>query len=625
MVDNKENLEVGNSRPSKIIKISKVQYGPAFWIIMSLLVTILVSVFVEIYSFVNYGTYKDISTVVKFVNDESVKDIVEMDDKVILTLKERSDEFPFGKVYTNLSVNRNDDFVSFLQKSGVDNSKIVNYRYEKTILISPFDVIMFFVFLGVLYLLYNIVKNMSSSGSRLMEFGQSRAKLFMGKKDGITFDDVAGIDDAKEELTEIVEFLKNPKKYTEIGARIPRGLLLVGDPGTGKTLLARAVAGTAGVPFFLVSGSEFDEMLVGSGSSRVRDLFNKAKTLAPCIIFIDEIDSVARKRTLSINSSNADQTLNQLLVEMDGLEPRDNVIVIAATNRPDVLDEAILRRGRFDRIVNVSLPDKDGREAILAVHAKNKKIAEDVDFSSIATKTTGFSGADLENLLNEAAIIAVNTGKTIIDKESLAEAYLKVRMGRKKNRKYTDSDIKRTAYHEAGHAIVGKYTDRNSIVDKISILSRGESLGVTVYSPKDDSLFVTKSQLVANIESAVAGKIAEDIIFGDISTGASSDIKQATRIARNMIKIYGMNDVLGFVYYGEDEGYMGYNNPHYSPVYAEMIDNEVKRIISDAENKARKILNEKRELLDKLVELLISKEVISAEEFDDLCKSLYPE
>ena len=366
-----------------------------------------------------------------------------------------------------------------------------------------------------------------------MDFGQSKARLLMGKKTGISFDNVAGIDEVKEELTEIVDFLQKPKKYAAAGARIPKGVLLAGAPGTGKTLLAKAVAGEAGVPFFHTSGSEFEEMLVGAGASRVRDLFKKARKAAPCIIFIDEIDAVAKKRGTVLHSGAGEQTLNQILVEMDGLEERTNVIILAATNRPDVLDPAILRPGRFDRTVAVPMPDFKGREEILEVHAKNKKFDETVDLGAIAKKTIGYSGADLENLLNEAAIMAALEDRKIITHEDIAESYLKVKLGRKKKGEIKDADdLRTTAYHEAGHAIVSKFTPGSDPVEQVSIISRGMTGGVTVYLPEKDTKHLFKDQILAHLASGVAGRAAEELFIGRISTGASGDIRQISGLAR---------------------------------------------------------------------------------------------
>jgi cell division protease FtsH len=421
-----------------------------------------------------------------------------------------------------------------------------------------------------------------------------------------------------------VDFLKNPKKYSSAGARIPKGVLLTGAPGTGKTLLARAVAGEANVPFFHVSGSEFEEMLVGAGASRVRDLFNKARRAAPCIIFIDEIDAVAKKRGTVLHSGAGEQTLNQILVEMDGLEERTNVIVLAATNRPDVLDPAILRPGRFDRTVHVPMPDFKGRKDILKVHSKNKKFTKDVDLEAIAKKTIGYSGADLENLLNEAAIMAALDNRKIINQQDLSEAYLKVKLGRKKSDQEKDEeDLKTTAYHEAGHAIVSYFTPKSDPVEQVSIISRGRSGGATVYLPEKDTKHLYKDQILARLRSGVGGRASEEIFLNRISTGAKSDIESVTEMAREMVTQYGMSDKLGMVQYGDEEetkhlGYAYGGGRAYSEEYAKLIDDEVKKLVNQAYSDAKKILKEHRKEVEKLVEMLLEKEVVSGEEFEKI-------
>lgn len=515
------------------------------------------------------------------------------------------------------------DFYQRLDAAGIDIREIQNDFYEPEFAIGLSDIISIALLSAGLFLVYSMVKNMQQSGGKLMDFGTSKAKLIFGKKTDITFADVAGIDEVKDELVEVVDFLKRPKKYTDIGARIPKGVLLVGPPGTGKTLLAKAVAGEAGVPFFHTSGSEFEEMLVGAGASRVRDLFVKARKAAPCIIFIDEIDAVAKKRGTVLHSGAGEQTLNQILVEMDGLEGRENVIVLAATNRPDVLDPAILRPGRFDRSVTVNMPDKEGRIAILKVHAKNKKFEEDVDLDLIASKTIGYSGADLENLLNEAAIMAAGDNRKQIAQEDLTEAFLKVRLGRQKKSKRTDLDLKRVAYHEAGHAIVANFTPGAHPVEKISIVSRGMSGGVTVYVPEDEQTMTTKSQMLSRLATGVAGKIAEELFMGEMTTGAASDIRHVTEVAKAMVQRYGMSEKLGFVTYGnlEEVSHLGYQyggERDYSDKTAEMIDNEVKSLVDQAQEGARRILGGNKELVHKLADLLLKQEHVDKAEFEAL-------
>jgi cell division protease FtsH len=517
------------------------------------------------------------------------------------------------------------DFYQVLSNAQINVKDLENDFYEPRIGIT-FGDILTLLFLGAaLILVYVMVKNMQASGGKILDFGESKARLLMGKRTGVTFEDVAGIDEVKEELTEIIDFLKNPKKYRSIGARIPRGVLLTGDPGTGKTLLAKAVAGEAEVPFFHTSGSEFEEMLVGAGASRVRDLFKKARKASPCIIFIDEIDAVAKKRGTVLHSGAGEQTLNQILVEMDGLEERENVIILAATNRPDVLDPAILRPGRFDRMVYVPMPDFEGRKAILAVHSKNKKFEDGVGLDTVAKKTIGYSGADLENLLNEAAIMAAKEDRKKISHEDLMESYLKVRLGRKKKGDKEQDDIKKTAYHEAGHAIVAKFTEGSDPVEQISIISRGMSGGVTVYLPEKERKSLFKKQMLAWLRTGVGGRAAEELFLGDISTGASNDIKQITEIAKEMIMDYGMSEKLGMVKYGnlEETKHLGYiygGGREYSEETAKAIDAEVKRLIDEAYEDVKKLLADKKEYVKKLVNLLLDKEVVSAEEFETLFK-----
>lgn len=519
----------------------------------------------------------------------------------------------------------NTDFYGLLADAGVDIKELENDFFEPTMQIGFFDIVSI-LFLGILiFFIYSLFKNMQSSGGKLLDFGQSKAKLLLGKKTGIKFTDVAGIDDVKEELVEVVDFLKNPRKFRAIGARIPKGVLLVGPPGTGKTLLAKAVAGEAGVPFFHTSGSEFEEMLVGAGASRVRDLFTKAKKTSPSIIFIDEIDAVAKKRGTVLHSGTGEQTLNQVLVEMDGLEERQDVIVLAATNRPDVLDPAILRPGRFDRTVTISLPDYEGRKEIIKVHSKNKKFTREIDFDSVAKRTIGYSGADLENLLNESAIIAVKEGRKEIVQDDLSEAFLKVSVGRKKKSKLTQEDIHRVAYHEAGHAIVSKYTKDADPVEQISIVSRGSAGGVTLQLPRDDSRFLKKTEILAKMNVLVSGKVAEEIFTNDVSTGPASDLRVLTELAKEYVKRFGMSDKLGFVQYGnmEETSHLGYTyggSSDYSQETAKLIDAEIKRLVDDAIKNANDILNKHKDKVEKLVKVLLEKEVVTGEEFEELLK-----
>ncbi|MDO4743964.1 MAG: ATP-dependent zinc metalloprotease FtsH [Clostridia bacterium] len=459
-----------------------------------------------------------------------------------------------------------------------------------------------------------------------MSFGKSRAKLSVDDKNKKTFDDVAGEDEEKEELQEIVEFLKNPQKFRELGARIPKGFLLVGPPGTGKTLLAKAVAGEAGVPFFSISGSDFVEMFVGVGASRVRDLFEHAKKSAPCIIFIDEIDAVGRQRGAGLGGGHdeREQTLNQLLVEMDGFTLNEGVIVIAATNRPDILDSALLRPGRFDRQVLVDAPDVKGREEILKVHANGKPLAEDVRLDILAKTTVGFTGADLENLVNEAALRAAKHGQKEITMFDLEESIMKVIAGpEKKTRIVTEKERKLTAYHEAGHAVVSKLLPTQDRVHQISIIPRGRAGGYTLSLPKEDASYTSKTEMVEEIVSLLGGRVAEQLFLDDISTGASNDIERATAIAKNMIVKYGMSDNLGTRTFGSsnDEVFIGRDFGHtkdYSEAIAAKIDEEIKNIIDSAYEKCRDILTKQADKVEATAKLLLEKEKVDAEEFEAL-------
>lgn len=512
------------------------------------------------------------------------------------------------------------DFTKFLQQEGINlSSQNVNFNVLPINQIDMVSVINIAFILMLAGLGYMLLRSINSSNGGLMKFGQSRARMFFGQKIDISFKDVAGVDEAKEELKEVVDFLKNPEKYLKLGAKIPRGVLMVGEPGTGKTLLARAVAGEAGVPFFHTSGSEFEEMLVGAGASRVRDLFDKAKKASPSLIFIDEIDAVGRKRGTTIQSSSTEQTLNQILVEMDGFEQRDNVIVLAATNRPDVLDPALLRPGRFDRKVILDSPDINGRRDILVIHAANKPLAAEVDLLKVSKRTVGFSGADLANMLNEAAIIVAKDGRKEITEADIEEAATKVQTGPIRKRNRTEEELKMTAYHEAAHAVIMYLTPQHDPVHRITILSRGMALGYTMPLPETDQLQMTKTKMESHIRSLLAGWIAEELVFGDVTTGASNDIEKATSIAQRMIKQFGMSKKLGLVKYGnqEDEPRMGWGfaGTGYSESTAQTIDEEVRRIIQDAFDDAKRLLVDHRDKLDELAELLLKNEVVEGDEF----------
>lgn len=519
-----------------------------------------------------------------------------------------------------------ESFSDLLKNSGIDpasvNYEVIDQSFAKV----AGDVagIVLPIILMVAFFYY-ILRAQTKGAQDIFSFGRSRAKLFAKGRQNVTFKDVAGVDEAKKELEELVDFLKNPLKYRKIGARTPKGALLVGPSGVGKTLLAKAVAGEAGVPFFSMAGSEFMEMLVGVGASRARDLFSQAKAAAPSIIFIDEIDAIGRQRGRGMMGGHdeREQTLNQILVEMDGFTPNDNVIVIAATNRGDLLDPALLRPGRFDRRVVLDMPDKEGRLAILKIHARNKKFARGIGWGKVADRTVGFSGADLENMLNEAAIGAARNDKNEISMEDIEEAATKVKLGPAKKRLQSDADKKLTAYHEAGHAIVTHFLKNTDPVERISIVARGISLGHTLIPPTNDRTHETKSRLLEQIAAMLGGRAAEETIFNEMTSGAASDIAQATKIAKAMVVEFGMSD-LGPINLGPDMG-MGdfgqmewYEQAQNSPAFMEKVDAETKKILDTGLKLAVKLVKEKRKLLDKVSETLIKKETLDRDDFEKI-------
>ena len=515
--------------------------------------------------------------------------------------------------------------VKYLDEQGI-NCYIHDVPQESIFLNNVLPMLLMVVVVMVMFMKMNR-QAASGGGNKMMNFGKSRATMISPDAKKVTFKDVAGLQEEKEDLKEIVDFLKDPKKYLQVGARIPKGVLLVGPPGTGKTLLAKAVAGEAGVPFFSISGSDFVEMFVGVGASRVRDLFAEAKKNAPCIVFIDEIDAVARRRGTGMGGGHdeREQTLNQMLVEMDGFGYNEGIIVMAATNRVDILDPAILRPGRFDRKVGVGRPDVRGREEILKVHCKGKPLGDDVDLKQVAQTTAGFTGADLENLMNESAIYAAKAGRSFIQQEDINRSFVKVGIGaEKKSRVISEHEKKITAYHEAGHAILFHVLPDVGPVHTISIIPTGMgAAGYTMPLPEKDEMFNTKNKMLHNIEVSFGGRIAEELIFGDVTTGASQDIKQATNLARAMVMQYGMSEKVGMICYGgdDDEVFIGRDLAHtrsYGEETASLIDEEVKRIIDESYAHAKKIIEEHMDVLHSCAALLVEKEKIGREEFESL-------
>ena len=533
--------------------------------------------------------------------------------------------FADGKRQT-LYVSDVNDIQNVMRAHGFDNFSCDDVPAESWLM----TLLPYLLVFGAIFILFVILNNNAAAqggGGKMMNFGKNRAKLTTEDENKTKFENVAGLKEEKEELEEIVDFLKAPRKYTKLGARIPKGILLVGPPGTGKTLLAKAVAGEAGVPFFSISGSDFVEMFVGVGASRVRDLFEDAKKNAPCIVFIDEIDAVARRRGTGMGGGHdeREQTLNQMLVEMDGFGVNEGIIVMAATNRVDILDPAIMRPGRFDRKVGVGRPDVGGREEILQVHAKSKPLAEDVDLKQIAQTTAGFTGADLENLLNEAAITAAREGREFILQEDIRKSFIKVGIGaEKRSRIISEKEKKITAFHEAGHAILFHLLPDVGPVYTVSIIPTGTgAAGYTMPLPEKDEMFNSKGRMLQEIIVDLGGRVAEELVFDDITTGASQDIKQATKMARDMVTKYGMSENVGLICYSDDdeEVFIGRDLAHarsYSEGIASAIDLEVKKIIDDAYAKAKEMIQEHREVLDRCAELLLEKEKISREEFEEL-------
>lgn len=558
------------------------------------------------------------------VGDKKIKkaEILDKDNKIKGIYKSgKSFEVSFPESY---------DISAKLLENNVET--IINPQNSSVWWVIVGNLLPFVLILGIWMFM---LQQMQGGGSKVMSFGKSRAKQLTRDQPKTTFKDVAGLDEAVEELQEIKEFLSNPQKFQALGAKIPKGVLLYGPPGSGKTLLARAVAGEAGVPFFSISGSDFVEMFVGVGASRVRDLFEQAKANPPCIIFMDEIDAVGRHRGAGLGGGHdeREQTLNQLLVEMDGFDIKDNVILVAATNRPDILDPALLRPGRFDRQIVVDRPDLQGRKGILKVHVRGKPLAKDISIDVLARRTPGFTGADLANLVNEAALLAARHGKREIDMIELEEAIDRVIAGpERRTRLISDKEKQVIAYHEAGHALVAHTLPGTDPVHKISIISRGQALGYTLTLPTEDKFLIAKSELIDNLAYFLGGRVAEEMVFHDITTGAHNDLERATKVARQMVTEYGMSDKLGPLTLGQkqDQVFLGRDfaaHPDYSQEIAYEIDKEIRRLVDESYDKARKILEEKREKLDEIAKMLVEKETLERSELEELLegRKLVPE
>ncbi|OGM21711.1 cell division protein FtsH [Candidatus Woesebacteria bacterium RIFCSPHIGHO2_01_FULL_38_9] len=552
------------------------------------------------------------------IKENKVKEVIVQDEKLLITYKD-------GTVKT-ATKESNESFAELLEKVQVDPTKVKYTVADQSLTKAVTDILSILLPLGLMAVFFFFIIRAQTKGAQdIFSFGRSRAKLFAKGKQSVTFKDVAGVDDAKKELEEIVDFLKNPGKYRRIGARTPKGVILFGLAGVGKTLLARAVAGEAGVPFFSMAGSEFMEMLVGVGASRVRDLFANAKASAPSIIFIDEIDAIGRQRGRGFigGHDEREQTLNQILVEMDGFTPNDNVVVVAATNRGDLLDPALLRPGRFDRRVLLDMPDKEGRESILKIHARNKKLAKDINWGRVADRTVGFSGADLENMLNEAAIYAARQDKKEMNMSDIEEAATKVKLGPAKRKLQSDEDRKITAYHEAGHGIVTHKLPKMDPVHRISIVARGMSLGHTLIPPAADRTHETRTRILQQIIAMLGGRAAEKLVFNEMTSGASNDIEQATRLARAMVVDFGMSDLgpvnLGPQYDVDEMGKAQWYEPaSVSQAMQEKIDNEIGKIIDVAYKEAAVIVKKERKILDKVVDALLVKETLDRDDFEKI-------
>ncbi len=603
----------------------------ATWLVLGLVFLTLLS------AVVNNSDYKmSYSDLLNKISTGEVSEVIISSDSKTARAILKSSEASGDKAETKVTTEKEviiPSLDSFMEQisDNIVNGQLILTQEEESIIMAILGAFSPFIILIVFLLFWLLLMNPNQGGNKSMNFGKSKARMLNTNdpKTKITFKDVAGIDEEKEELSEIVDFLKSPKKFTDMGARIPKGVLLVGHPGTGKTLLAKAVAGEAGVPFFIISGSDFVEMFVGVGASRVRDLFEQAKKNAPCIIFIDEIDAVGRQRGAGLGGGHdeREQTLNQLLVEMDGFAANEGVIVLAATNRPDVLDKALLRAGRFDRQIVVGTPDVKAREEILKVHARKKKLGDDVDLRTIAKNTAGFVGADLENILNEAALLSARRDKTEIGMAEIEDAMVKVTMGpEKKSRVISEKEKKLVAFHEAGHAVASRFLETQDDVHQISIIPRGMAGGYTMYRPSEDRSFMSKSEMEEQIISLLGGRVAEALVLGDISTGASNDIERASKIARAMVTKYGMSEKLGAITFGsgQEEVFLGRDfttQKNFSEETSGLIDAEVKRIIDTAYRRTEDILNEHMDKLQAVAHVLLEKEKIDGEEFAEIMNS----
>ena len=596
----------------KNLKVPNI-FGNVFFYVFVFFIVILL---LDSVSAVNNASKVSIGEVVKKINDEKVQDITVSGDRIEVLLRDGTKLF--SEKESGIS------FDEILKNNNIDRSKIsgefkIEHRVALEQVLSP--LLMFGVPILILFFIFKQIKGQSGE---ITSFGKSRAKIFDKGQAKITFKDVAGNEEAKREMIEIVDFLKNPEKYRKLGARTPKGVLLIGPSGVGKTLLAKAIAGEAGVPFFSAAGSEFMEMLVGVGSSRVRDLFKMAREGQPSLIFIDEIDAIGRQRGMGIGGGHdeREQTLNQILIEMDGFDTRTDVIVLAATNRPDMLDPALIRPGRFDRTITIPLPDLKDREQIVKLHMNGKPVTPDINIEKIAKKTVGFSGADIENMLNESAILAARDNRDIILEKDIEEAALKVTLGSERKTLQTEEERKMTAYHEAGHALVAEFVKDMDPVYRVSIVARGGSLGHTSFPPERDRYNETKTRLLSIITTSLGGRAAEEIVFSELTVGASDDIKRATKIAKKMVTEFGMSD-LGPISYENAGGGMWLakdfdEGNQLSNEMAARIDGEIKKIMDECYAKAKEVISEKREMLDKISSRLLEKETIESEEFEEL-------